>query len=421
MLTGSVVVMRAGEKRDDPAMWFVALDGDAEWLEEMGSRFLGAEGLRFAGGTLQERDVQRLVMENAAEVVLVGDYLGRDALGIASALAKAMPTVRVFVMARDPTAEMALRARQCGIRGVLRKPFRPEDLEEAIRADLEAEQRQLERIGGLAPSSGSAVVDGPRAVEGVAPRVIAVFSFKGGVGKTLIAVNLALAARSGPNRRWSTALVDADDGLGTSHVLLGVPSQPALTAWEDYAGERMVDPAVVERKLVAALRCGLHAVFSSGCADVAAREEVMETVLGTLRSMHALVVVDCAPEVTEAVFTALRLADIVALVVDPMLGSTEKVRLGLRALVAGGMQLQKFRLVVNQNRPGAGGFRPAEVREALQLQVLGSIPFDPTARMAENRREPLAMSSPRGPFMRALVRTFDPLLPGLMGSARGRG
>lgn len=402
-------------------MWFVALDGDAEWLEEMGSRFLGAESLRYAGGTLQERDVQRLVMENAADIVLVGDDLGRDGLAVASTVAKAMPSVRVVLMTRDPTAEMALRARQCGIRGVLRKPFRPEDLEEVIAADLEAEQRQLERIGGLAPRSGSVVVDGPHAVGGFAPRVIAVFSFKGGVGKTLIAVNLALAARSGPNRRWSTALVDADDGLGTSHVLLGVPPEPSVTAWEEYGGERTVDPAVVERKLVAALRCGLHAVFSSGSADRSAREEVMETVLSTLRSMHALVVVDCAPEVTEAVFTALRLADIVALVVDPMLGSTEKVRLGLRALVAGGMQLQKFRLVVNQNRPGAGGFRPAEVREALQLQVLGSIPFDASARMAENRREPLALSAPRGPFMRSLVHTFDPVLPGLVGGARGRG
>ena len=72
-------------------------------------------------------------------------------------------------------------------------------------------------------------------------RVIAVASGKGGVGKTHIAVNLAIAlAQSGR----STLLLDADLGLANVDVLLGL--HPTASLKHVIAGEAALEDIVLE-------------------------------------------------------------------------------------------------------------------------------------------------------------------------------
>ena len=54
---------------------------------------------------------------------------------------------------------------------------------------------------------------------------IAISSGKGGVGKTTIAVNLALSLS---NQGKRTLLLDADLGMANSHILLGINPQKTL-------------------------------------------------------------------------------------------------------------------------------------------------------------------------------------------------
>jgi MinD-like ATPase involved in chromosome partitioning or flagellar assembly len=397
--------------------WFVVLDEDERWRERLGPLFQGAGGPRLAGAAAAAADAERLVRENGADVLLVDESAARGAgLALAGSLARRLPSVRVYLTTGRPTRELWDEARRGGLRGLMPKPFDAEALRRRLEEDEELDRRVADSLlqGGGPPAQAGAPGAAPEA-----PRTIAVCSFKGGVGKSLIALNLGLAAASpGARRRRSAVLLDADDGLGSTAALLGVPGRPTLEDWSEYRGERSVDPAIASR-MVAQTRFGLACVFAPGEADHSADGELVDTVLSSLARMFALVVVDCAPAVTPAVLAALRAATTILLVVEPTLDCLDRARRGLAALTAAGLGSDGVRVLCNQNRPGPGDFTPAECREALGLQVLGSLPFDLGAKRACNRCRPLACAAPRGPFMRALGRAVEPLLPGIgAGAAR---
>lgn len=391
-------------------MWFVALDDDAAWLDALHEMFVGSQDLRCAGGTAQAEDVARLVRDNGADLVLVDHGLaGRSGLAVAADLARRLPSVRVYLMTESPTRELWDEARRRAVRGVIKKPFAADALASRVRQDMEIEARLVGELD--AHPSPRGWVSEP--VDGEGPRTVAVFSFKGGVGKSLVATSLALAAGSpAARRRRSVVLLDAEEGVGSTAALLGVNARPTLLDWADWRGERHVDPAIAQSRL-AETRFGIRCLFAAGELDQGVDRALMETVLATLPRMFALTVVDCAPAVTPAVLAALQAATTVVLVVEPTLDCLDKVRRGVQALVAAGLGATKLRALVNQGRPGTGDFSPAECREALGLQVLGVIPFDSGAKRAGNHRRPLAVEAPRGPFMTALTRSVDGLLPGL--------
>ncbi len=395
-------------------VWFVVFDADEAWRDSVERLFLGASMVRLAGTAARMDDVLRLVRDNGADLVLVDEGLAHPAgLEGAAELARRLPAVRVYLTCARPSRELWTEARRRGVRGLVRKPFDADALVRTLQEDLEAEDRVANGLADPPPAVAAGVPAGT-------PATLAVFSFKGGVGKSLVSVSLGLQAASPTSRRRrSCVLVDAEDGVGSVAGLLGVAATPSVLDWAEYRGERQVDPAIAMRML-AETRGGLHCLFAGGEADRTADAVLLDTVLGTLSRMFQLVLVDCAAQPTEAVFRVLQLATGVILVVEPTLDCLERVHRGCGALQRAGLPLAKVRVLVNRNRPGAGDFAPAEVREALGLPVLGSLPFDPAAKRATNRRRPLAHDAPHGPFMSALRQAMDPLVPGLAEAAGRR-
>jgi MinD-like ATPase involved in chromosome partitioning or flagellar assembly len=423
-------VREPGDARGQP-LWFVVLDEDGAWREALADMFAAGDDLRMAGGTGHAADVERLVRDNGADIVLVDHALARrSGLAVAADLARRLPSVRVYLTSHAPSRPLWEEARRRGLRGIVPKPFDRPALAARIREDEDLDQRvaaSLAAARGGAPEAnvipgGAGDEPGAPRLGGVGdpPRTLAVCSFKGGVGKSLISVNLAVAAGSPTARhRRAVALVDAEEGVGSTAALLGVVPHPTIEDWAEYRGERCVDPVIAAQKL-AQTRLGLSCVFAPGALDRSVDGDVMETVLATLPRMFGLTVVDCAPAVTPAVLVALRAATTVLVVVEPTLDCLDRTRKGAAALAAAGLPTGKLRVLCNQNRPGPGDFSPVEVREALGLQVLGSLPFDVGAKRSCNRRRPLACVAPRGPFMRSLCRVVGGLLPGVGEAPPGR-
>ena len=165
-------------------------------IEVVGAAASGAEALELAGST-------------SPDVVLM-DINMPDMDGIATTeqLAARAPTAAVIMMSVQGEADYLRRSMLAGAREFLVKPFSSDELTASIRQVAERERDKMSRMAsapamvaaaGQAAAAAAAGTDEP----GEPGLVIAVFSPKGGVGRTTIAVNLAVAAAPGA---WRTGL-----------------------------------------------------------------------------------------------------------------------------------------------------------------------------------------------------------------------
>jgi flagellar biosynthesis protein FlhG len=143
------------------------------------------------------------------------------------------------------------------------------------------------------------------------PRVIAVTSGKGGVGKTNLAVNLAVSLRMfGVN----VLLLDADVGLGNVDVLLGLDVRYDLR--DVLLHGRPLDHAIVDGPRGLKILPGASGVE----AMTTLTEQQLDSFFAQLAEFCSnmdIVVVDTAPGISASVISCLLAADDVLLVTNP--------------------------------------------------------------------------------------------------------
>lgn len=140
--------------------------------------------------------------------------------------------------------------------------------------------------------------------------VVAVTSGKGGVGKTNVAVNLAVAlARLGR----SVALIDADFGAGNVDVLLGLAPQHHIghVLNADKALEDIVVSGPAGVQIVPAAS-GLRTMNSLNTMQ----RQRLSSALGRLRRSAEFLLIDTASGIADNVVDILQLADRVLLVTN---------------------------------------------------------------------------------------------------------
>src|SRR5579884_3317753 len=121
-----------------------------------------------------------------------------DGIQATEILAQEVPGSPVIIMSVQGERDYLRRAMQAGAREYLIKPFSHDELVAAIHRVHELERK---KSAAVKPPSEPALAERQAAGE-----VIMLFSGKGGVGKTLLATNLAVALASAAKAR--VALVD---------------------------------------------------------------------------------------------------------------------------------------------------------------------------------------------------------------------
>ncbi|MHB8630924.1 MAG: response regulator [Candidatus Limnocylindria bacterium] len=216
-------------------------------------------------------------------------------------------------------------------------------------------------------------------------RVIAVYSPKGGVGTTTVAINLAVALAARPGAR--VGMLDLDLLFGDVAVMMDL--RPARTV-ADLTWERRIDAAAID-ELFTAHRSGVQVLAAPrglASADLIDPDRVIAAV-EELRAHFAYLVIDLATDLDRLTVDVLRGADRVVLVTTPELAALRQI-----ARVLGrqpSLDLDERSLVVVNRSPGAASIPILDVERALERSVAVTIQSEGVAvTRAANAGEPLA-------------------------------
>ncbi|MDB4874256.1 MAG: hypothetical protein JWM41_702 [Gemmatimonadetes bacterium] len=257
-----------------------------------------------------------------------------------------------FVIGTAPVADsdLILRALRSGVHEFLVAPPPSSELATAI-------DRLMRRLPSSTPQG----------------EVIAVYSAKGGLGTTTIAINLAHAiARNRAEAR--VAIADLDPTDSDLRVFLNLPS--AYDIGDLLAKLDRLDADLLD-SLLTPIPSGIWAL--PGPDDPELDDQIDSSTMGAiierLRSHFAFTVLDCEHHLSERTLAAMDAADRIVLVTQlnvAALKSTQKT-LGLCRRL--GYRDEKVAVVVNRHDP-ADLLRRRDAAEVLTCEVFFSLPND---------------------------------------------
>lgn len=280
----------------------------------------------------------------------------------------------VVASGTDINFEMLKACMEAGVRDYLPRPLQAQD----IKSVLEKHRLALTVDVETGDRSG---------------RIITVFSNKGGLGKTTIAVNLAISLSEAIRR--PVVLVDLNLQLGDITTFLDI--EPKQTIVDIARNIGRVDQAYLEGSL-AQYTCPANGATVYVLADPLHVEDAEEltadqinAVLTVLKATFAYVVVDTTTSFDTKTLTSLDLADEILLVSMVNLPSIRSSQRLLNLFDRLGYDPQKVKLILNRYIPEEE-ITVEDVEETLEHPVFWKIPNHYQVVMtAINRGVPIAM------------------------------
>ncbi len=349
------------------------IDEDPEVRALLRGVFEGMNGLDMLTDTDSVIYGYELIRQNKPKLVFLDlRHNPEKALEMAQRVSTYFKEVFIVVSGHAMTLDTIKACMEAGVRDFLERPFQAAD----VRALLDKHRGALMTNHAEGDQTG---------------RIVTVFSNKGGLGKTTIAVNLAMALSETIGR--PVALVDLNLQLGDITTFLDV--EPKQTIVDIARNIGRVDAAYLEGSL-AQYTCKNSKVYVlADPLHVEDAEEVtadqINAVLTVLRSSFAYVVIDTTTSFDTKTLAALDLADQILLVSMVNLPSIRSSQRLLNLFQRLGYDEQKIKLIVNRHMPGEE-ITIEDVEETLEHPVFWKIPNSYNVVMTSiNRGIPIAL------------------------------
>jgi pilus assembly protein CpaE len=297
------------------------------------------------------------------------------------------PQVSIFATSKDKSSETILKVMRSGATEYLLRPV--------VETDLAFALQKIERFFPAEPVS-----------EVVGGNIFTVFSPKGGVGVTTIAVNLALDIYE--STKEPTIIVDLD--LNAGDVTTFLDMRPNYTITDVTANISRLDKSFLQ---------GVITKHDSGIFVLAEPQRLEEGVsisgaqinriLSLLKTMFSYIIID-AQAVSERTVTAINMSDIILLVFFMSLPAIKNIKRHLRYFEKIGLGKDRLRIVINRYLK-KGEITVEDAGKALNYPIFRTLPNDyNTAMSCLNKGIPLSVGGPKSQLNISIKEMADALI-----------
>ncbi len=339
-----------------------------------------------------------------------------DGITATERIMQQVPGIAVIMMSVQGEQDYLRRAMRAGAREFLVKPFSSDELTNAIR-HVYTENQSLRRMQPLMQPGSNTGAGSADASDDTLGTVYSIFSPKGGVGRTTIITNLAVAVKQMSKKR--VALVDGSLFFGDVGIMLDVRNNKTISDLEgrvDQLDAQLLSDVMMTHSSEVKL---LLAPPKPEQAELILADD-LKRIIQELRRNFDYIFVDTFPSLKEETQLAiLDTSDYILTVMTLEMPSIKDVRLFLE--VADLLEYPKDKIVLLLNRADSKhGLKAENIENTIGHPIAATIVSSGAAvTLSINRGTPLVMDAPDNEFSKDIRSLAQRIISGSINQKEG--
>ena len=317
-----------------------------------------------------------------------------DAISLAERVIQCKPRTFVILLMQPLTLDRIQMANAAGCHNIAPVPTNAKELCDFIRRVHTAESDRITALDTNERATWSS-------------KIITVYGAKGGLGKTTIAVNLALLLAK---QKKKVAILDLDLLFGDVHIFMDVEPKETIS---DLMQERFSNSIDAVRAFMTIHPSGIHILCAPKTPEYAETisGDRIQSLLALLRSYYDYIIIDSAVNFSDPTLAALEASTIILFLTGLDVSVLKNSKVALSVLESLGMK-KKVRAVINR-AVEINSITVADVQRIVDAPILARIPSDYMVAVAAlNQGQPFAQSAPKAKLSLAIGDLAEKIVSG---------
>jgi pilus assembly protein CpaE len=337
-------------------------------------------------------EVAQLIAPLQVDVLLLDrDLPGGSSYDLVAKLRAAHRPLGIIMTGNTPDIGDLRQAMQAGADDFVPKPFDAHTLTSSVNATARRVEQRRQQIA--ASEAGLA---------NVPSKTVAIYSPQGGVGKSMLAANLAVVLARESGR--PTVLVDLNLQFGDIDLMLNITPERTIAAVIQRMNQ--LDAELMESFLTTHEDSGLKVLAAPARPEYADTITVfvVEKVLQVLRERYTYIIIDTPSFLQDTTLTALDHSDQIILLTALDLLALHNTKTALAMMEKLRYGPDKLKLVLNRSNADVG-ISSEDVEQTLDYSINAYIPSDGRVAVTSvNEGEPFVISQPRTQIAQSIRR-----------------